>query len=117
MRSFPVGLIALAAGLVTGFGVGRYEAWWTIAIAIGGAALAIQDWRGRTAGRALAIGAGVGVALLLGGMSLFFLFGSMWGGAPWFAASAASIIASIGLLVILRRSTLSVRRIGDAGTP
>jgi hypothetical protein len=113
MRSFPVGLVALAAGLVTGFGVGRYEAWWTIAIAIGGAAIAIQEWRGRTAGRALAMGTGVAIAMLLGGMSLFLLFGSfVGGGTAWFAASAASLVASIGLLVILGRSSSSVPRTG-----
>ena len=111
MRSLPVGLIVLAAGFVAGYGVGKYEAWWTIAIALGGAVVAIQESRGRSAGRAVAAGAGFTAASLLAGMALFLLFGSlMGGGTSWFAASAASLVTSIALLSLLRRSTASVSR-------
>jgi hypothetical protein len=115
MRSIPIGLIVLGAGFVAGFGVGKYEAWWTIAIAIGGAALAIQEWRGRAAGRSLAVGAGVTAAALLGGMSIFLMFGSLLGGGTmWFAASAASVVLAIALLLVLRRSSSAAPRTGDA---
>jgi hypothetical protein len=117
MRSIPVSLVALASGLVAGFGVGKYEAWWTIGIALGGVALAIQDWRGRSAGRAIATGAGVTAAAILAGMGMFLLFGSLLGGGTtWFAASAASIVISVGLLLFLRRSSSPAGPAGEAPT-
>jgi hypothetical protein len=105
MRDGTVGLMALAVGcLVTVAAILTYEAWWTIAFAVGGAAIAIFERRGHTPSRSLAVGVAIGGAVVLGGMALFLLYGSVsGGGAKWFAASVVSTVVAVLLILVARR--------------
>lgn len=104
MKTPPVGLAALIAGCaIAVVGLGAYQAWWTIAIAIGGFAVFSLTQHQTTPARALAIGSAVAGSILLAGMSLFLLYGSLFGGVPWFAASIASVVTAVLLVLYARR--------------
>ena len=104
MKSSRIGLVAFFAGLAIAIiGLGAYQAWWTIAFAFGGVAVALLSSRGMAAGRLIGVGAGLTVAVLLAGMSVFLLYGSGWGGPPWLAASIGSILISTLLILLARR--------------
>lgn len=103
MRTSPVGLLALVTGFaVTFIGLGVYQAWWTIAFSIAGFVVALQTEH-TSASRSLAIGLLVGGAILLGGMSLFLLYASGFGGAPWLAAAIASAALAVALFLVAWR--------------
>jgi hypothetical protein len=96
--------VALVTGCaITVIGLGAYEAWWTIAFAVAGLVVAIQTQQQTPASLSLAIGLLVGGAVLSAGMSLFLLFGSGRGGAPWLAASIATAVLAVAFLVVARR--------------
>lgn len=74
-----LGLVAVAAGFgLTGYALGRYEAWWTIAIAIGAAAIGLSGTRLRP-GQSLAIGLLAGGAIAIGILGALLLFMGMHG--------------------------------------
>jgi hypothetical protein len=100
-----VGLIALAVGCVVAVAaIVTYEAWWTIAFAFGGAAVAIFERRGHSPSRSVASGVAIGGALVLAGMALFLLYGSLvGGGAKWFVASVASAVVAVLLVIVVWR--------------
>lgn len=104
MKPLRIGPIALVAGLaIAAIGLGVYQAWWTIAFAIGGVAVDVFERRGRSGPRSIATGAAVTGAALCAGMGVFALYGSAWGGAIWFAAAFALLATSIVLLLVARR--------------
>ena len=104
MTISPVGLVALIAGCaVAVVGLGAYQAWWTIAFAIGGVAVALLSQRQLASARSIAIGSAITGSLLLTGMSIFLLFGTRFGSTVWLVASLASIVTTIMLLVFARR--------------
>lgn len=100
-----ISLAVFATGCaITTVGVGLYEAWWTIAFAIGGALVGLFGPRLTSPARPIAIGTAASGVALLAGMSVFFLFGaSMRGGVPWFVAAVASIVGAIVLAFVVRR--------------
>lgn len=108
MKTSPIGLAALVVGCATALiGLGAYQAWWTIAFALGGFVIALQTQQAVPATRSIVIGAAAGGSALLAGMSLFLLYGSGFGGALWLVAAIASGLLSILLLVVgwlLRRT-------------
>lgn len=100
----PVGLLAAIAGCaVTVVGLGAYQAWWSVVFAIGGLAVAFLAERQVAPGRSFAIASALTGSILLAGMSIFLLYGSGWGGVPWFAAAVGSIATAILLGVVARR--------------
>lgn len=85
-------------------GIDLYEAWWTAAFAIGGALVGLVGFRHRSPTRPLAIGMAASGAALLGGMSLFLLYGSfLGGGMPWLLSAVGAVLAAIALLFVARR--------------
>jgi hypothetical protein len=100
-----VSLLVFAVGCgITSIGVGLYEAWWTIAFAIGGALVGLFGPRLTSPARPLAIGTAASGAALLAGMSVFFLFGGVtWGGTPWLLAGFGSMVAATVLALVVRR--------------
>jgi apolipoprotein N-acyltransferase len=104
MQPSSVGIAAAIVGCaVTVVGLAAYQAWWTVVFAIGGLAVAFLSERDVAPARSMAIGLAIGGSILLAGMSVFFLFGSGWGGTPWFVASIASIVTAIILGFLARR--------------
>jgi hypothetical protein len=110
MELSAVRLVALVAGFcVALFGVGVYQAWWTTAFALGGLSVALMPAHVGPV-RGIAIGAAITGAGLLGGMSLFLLYGALWGATWWLLASVASVLAAIALALLawrLRRGAVS----------
>jgi hypothetical protein len=115
VRTELVRFVALAAGsAVAVIGIAVYEAWWTAAFALGGAAVAVLAPRVLTRARSIAVGTVVSGAILLAGMSVFFLYGSMRAparpcedcadaGAMWLAAAFGSIVIAVLLVLLVRR--------------
>jgi hypothetical protein len=104
MKTSPVGLVAPIAGCaIAVVGLGLYQAWWTVVFAIGGFAVALLTQRQMAPARSIAIGSAVSGAILLAGMSLFLLYGSLFGESLWLVASVGSIVAAILLLLVARR--------------
>lgn len=101
----PVGLVALIGGCaVAVYGLGWHQAWWTVAFAFGGVAVALLTQGQVAPARSLAVGSAISGSVLLGGMSLFLLFGaSFGGGTPWLVASISSIVIAVALLFFARR--------------
>ena len=106
-----VGLIALAVGCVVAVAaILTYEAWWTVAFAVGGAVVAILERRGHAASRSIASGVAIGGAIILAGMALFFLYGSVsGGGVRWFAASAGLAVVAVLLVIVVGRGVARPR--------
>jgi hypothetical protein len=103
MRLSTRRLVALVAGFVVAlFGVGVYEAWWTTAFAAGGLAVALAP-REMASRRSIVFGAAITGAALLGGMSLFLLYGAAFGAAWWLIASIASLLAATALALLAWR--------------
>ena len=105
MKASPVGLVAVIAGCVVAVvGLGVYQAWWTVAFLFGGVAVALLLQRRIAPARLLAIGSAISGSVLLGGMSLFLLYGSSFGGGtPWLIASISSIATAAVLMLVARR--------------
>lgn len=101
----PVGLVAvIAGGAASIIGLGAYQAWWTVVFAIGGFAVALLTLGRVAPARSIAIGLAIAGSLLLGGMSLFLLYGSSFGGGtPWFVAAITAIATAFALLLFARR--------------
>jgi hypothetical protein len=96
-------LVALIGGFTVALlGVGVYQAWWTTAFALGGLAVALAP-RQMAPGRAIALGAAITGAGLLGGMGLFLLYGAMFGASWWLIASIASLVAAVTLALVAWR--------------
>lgn len=99
-----VSLVVFTAGCaIAAIGIGVYEAWWTAAFAIGGALVALSGPRLSSPARSIAVGVAASSSVLLAGMSVFFLYGSMWGGAGWLFAAVGSIVTGIMLALVVRR--------------
>ena len=105
MRDGRVGVMALAIGTVIAVAaILRYQAWWSIAFAIGGAAVAIFERRGNASSRSIVMGLAIGGTVVLAGMAAFFLGGSlMGGGTSWFAAGMGCLVGAVLLIVAVRR--------------
>jgi hypothetical protein len=96
-------LVALIAGIaVAVVGVGVYQAWWTTAFAVGGLAVAISPSH-LSAGRSIVFGVAIAGAGVLGGMSLFFLYGALWGATWWLVATIAAFFAAVALALLASR--------------
>jgi hypothetical protein len=110
-----VSLVLFAVGCaITAIGVGLYEAWWTIAFAVGGALVGAVGPRLTSPGRSIAIGTTASGAALLIGMSAFFLFGtSISGSLAWLAAAVGSILGAIVLVLVARRLLTAPARPND----
>ncbi len=99
-----IGLVVFAAGwAIAAIGIAVYEAWWTAAFAIGGSVVALSAPRLSSPVRSIAVGGAASSAVLLAGMSVFFLYGSMWGGTTWLAAAGGSIVTAFVLVLLVRR--------------
>jgi hypothetical protein len=98
-------LVLFAAGCaIAAIGIAVYEAWWTAAFAIGGAVVALSSPRLSSPARSIAVAGAASGAALLAGMSVFFLYGSMWvAGTTWLMAALGSIAAAIVLALLARR--------------
>jgi hypothetical protein len=125
MNGTPAARFGLAVALVgcvaAVYGLGVYQAWWTIAFAIGGVAVGFWAQRDDAILRPLVAGISFVGALLLVGVGLFLLYGWMVGPArpcpecadtrwQWLAASAASIVVAMTFvafsrLLLRRRAT------------
>jgi len=104
MKPSTIGYVALFVGLgIATIGLGAYQAWWIIAFAFGGVAVALLSSRGLAAQRLIALGVALTVAVLLAGMSAFLFYGSLWGGTPWLVASIGSTLTSILLMLLAQR--------------
>jgi hypothetical protein len=115
MKPSAVGLVAVIAGCaVAVVGLGAYQAWWTVVFAIGGFAVLLLTQQQMAPARSIAIGSAIAGSILLAGMSLFLLYGSLRGparpceacddtGTMWLVASIASIVTAILLLLVARR--------------
>lgn len=98
-----VRLVALVVGFgVSLFGVGVYQAWWMTAFALGGLSVALMPAEAPPV-RGLMFGAAVTGAGLLAGMSIFLLYGAMWGATWWLLASVASVLAAVALALLASR--------------
>jgi hypothetical protein len=108
-RTSSVSVLVYATGCaIAVVGIGIYEAWWTAAFAIGGALVGLVGLRPSSPARPVAIGAAASGAALLGGMSLFLLFGSLiGGGTPWFLGAVGSVLSAIVLVFVVRRLLLA----------
>jgi DNA-binding CsgD family transcriptional regulator len=107
MRVSPVALVAVFTGCaVAVIGMGVYQAWWTAAFLIGGVAVAMLSQRRMASTRLVAIGSAIAGSALFGGMSIFLLYGSAFGGTPWFVAAVASIVSAVLLALVARRLLL-----------
>jgi hypothetical protein len=114
-----ISLTVFAIGCaITVVGIGLYEAWWTAAFAIGGALVGLFGWRLTSPTHPIAIGTTASGAALLGGMSVFFLFGSMvGGGSAWFVAAIGSIVAAVVLAFVVRRLLRATSKPRDTREP
>ena len=99
-------LVVLAVGVgVAAYGIGRYEAWWTIAFAIGAFALAVAVGRQNPAGT-IGIGVVVSVSIALGMVGVFLVWmGLHAGGAACMPAECSSsgpglLLAGVAALVV-----------------
>jgi hypothetical protein len=98
-----VRVLALVVGVgLALFGVGVYQAWWAIAFAVGGLSVALLPSHVGPV-RGLAFGAAIAAAGVLGGMSLFLLYGAMWGGTWWLLAAIGSLVSAAALVLVASR--------------
>jgi hypothetical protein len=76
---WPLALAVLAAGIsVAAYGIATYEAWWTIAFAVGGFAPVVAVGRRGTAGT-IAIGIIVSFSIAVATLGLFLLWMGLHG--------------------------------------
>lgn len=112
-----VGLLVLAAGCaVAAIGLLAYQAWWTIAFAVGGVAAAILG-RGRSnPTRTLGVGLEFSGSGLLAILGVFLVYGSQYAsarpcdectdpGPTWLAAGLGSIGLAVFLAILAVRGT------------
>ena len=108
-----VGIVGLAIGLgIAAYGLGRYEAWWTVAFAIGGVAVAIADFRRVRTARAVIAGVAIAVSVAVALLGVFLVVMSPLargdGTAFLVAGLGAELVAAVGFVATVgyaRRST------------
>ena len=123
-RSGNLGLAAAAVGFaIAAFGLGAYQAWWTIVFAIGGLAVAWADLRGAASAPAITVGLAIAAILALGLLGVFLVVMSSFagrrpdlpsgGGVPILLLGLAAIaVASVALAITIRY----VRRVTHQST-
>jgi protein-S-isoprenylcysteine O-methyltransferase Ste14 len=102
-----VGIVGLAIGLgIAAYGLGRYEAWWTVAFAIGGVGVAIADFRRVRTVPAVIAGIAIAVSVAVGLLGVFLVVMSPLArgdGIPLLSAGlGALLVAAVSLVVTVR---------------
>jgi hypothetical protein len=105
-RGWILSLIVIGMGVfIAAYGIGRYEAWWTIALAIGAFALAVAAGRRGSVG-SVVIGVAISAAIALGMLGAFLVFmGLHPGGAACLPDQCRDqgpglLVAGLGALII-----------------
>ena len=99
-----IGAAAVGLGIAF-YGLGKYEAWWTIAFAIGGLAVLLVAPR-QPAGRAVIVGAAVAGLVAIGMLGTFLMLISQFArgdGVPWLASGASLLLGALLLLAFVIR--------------
>lgn len=123
------GNLALAAAAVgfaiAAFGLGVYQAWWTLAFAVGGLAIAWADIRGSASAPAIVGGLAIAAILALGFLGVFLVVMSPFagrrpdlppgGGVPILLLGFGALaVASLALAVTIRYMRRAIKRSTDS---